>query len=215
MAKVSRLDDDPSTLLSVATDTSLRGTTASTGCAPGIDRHEKRVRRAAIGDERNAAIEHAGFVVVADAGRAATGPPGCRLGRRHDQAGTAQHVGERSRRARRVRHPRHRPGGCSGLDQRHQQQLPAGLLQREREIKGAETLTAVVFRNDGRQPFRVERRAPGFAVHVLVGRPQRAQALGAAVIDAQPRSGLGEQALLLGQQQVQGNSPVVRIPELF
>ena len=61
------------------------------GLRSGIDRNEKRVRRAAIGDERNAAIEHTGFVVVADAGRAATGPPGGRLGRRHDQAGPAQH----------------------------------------------------------------------------------------------------------------------------
>ena len=53
---------------------------------PGINCNEKGIRRAGIGDERNAAVERAGAVIIEDAGRVPAKPPGRRFGRRHDQA---------------------------------------------------------------------------------------------------------------------------------
>ena len=47
---------------------------------------------------------------------------------------------------------RHRPCGCGRLDQRHLQELLAGLLHDEREIEDAQAAAAVLLRDDGREP---------------------------------------------------------------
>ena len=163
-----------------------------------------------MGHEPNAPAQHGRVPVVHQGGRGSIVPPRSRLGRRHDQAVSAQQIGERRRRRRAAGSTRQRPCRRRGFDQRHHQQPPSDRLHGERQVEGAEPLTAMGLRNHCRQPLGRKHRPPRLAIDLARCRAQGAQAAGTPVICTQPRRHRSEQGLRLAQQQVQvGSLPAV------
>ncbi len=172
--------------------------------------NKKCVRHTAIRHERNGAVENGGSGIVPEPRTSAATAPARPLGRRQDQVPPLQQA--REERGSACAGCSLRQGPCSRrcLQQRDHDQLPASLLERKRKIEGTETLAAMPLGDDGCEPFRLECSTPCDGVDLRARSAQRPQPLGPAMVGREARRSLGEQALLLGQQQVHGKSSHIR-----